>query len=125
MATMWMGAILCKWCDQQARAGIEKNGQGKTYRVMCRNCGISSQVGMDLPAGRKVALLLSLIESPGRVLNELADEYDALRSNGGTETEFRSHRAKELEVDEELGRLLEAGLVTNDEVWQQMRLPPA
>ena len=58
MATKWIGEINCQWCGKSARVGIEKDGQGNTYRVICDFCGISEQAGFTFPAGRKIKELL-------------------------------------------------------------------
>ena len=58
MATKWIGALDCKWCGKEARVGIEKDGHGKTYRVICDSCGISEQAGFSTPAGEAPASLL-------------------------------------------------------------------
>ena len=60
MATKWEGEITCRWCGYAARAGIEKDGLGRTYRVMCETCGVTAQVGFDTIAGDKIARLLGL-----------------------------------------------------------------
>ena len=59
MATKWIDTIKCQWCGGEARAGIERDGLGSTYRVICRSCGISEQAGMAYPAGQKIAELLT------------------------------------------------------------------
>ena len=64
MATKWINTITCQWCGGEARAGIEKDGLGNTYRVICRSCGIAEQAGMGFPAGEKIALLLKQKEDP-------------------------------------------------------------
>ena len=58
MAVFWKGRMLCPWCQESARVGIEKDGIGKTYRLICDTCGLNAQVGMRTPAGRKVASAL-------------------------------------------------------------------
>jgi len=59
MATKWINTIKCQWCGGEARVGIEKDGLGSTYRVMCKSCGIAEQAGMRFPAGEKIAELLA------------------------------------------------------------------
>ena len=59
MAVKWLGEIKCAWCGKNAKAGIEKDGLGRTYRVICPGCGISSQSGFDYPSGRMIAKALS------------------------------------------------------------------
>ena len=54
LATKWVSTIECKWCRESARVGIEKDGQGQTYRVMCKTCGINEQAGMTFPAGEQI-----------------------------------------------------------------------
>ena len=63
MATKWIDTIECQWCGGQARAGIEKDGKGNTYRVICRSCGIAEQVGMGYPAGQKIDQMLKAKKS--------------------------------------------------------------
>ena len=58
MATKWIDTLTCQGCGGEARAGIEKDGLGSTYRVLCRSCGISEQVGMGYPAGQKIDQML-------------------------------------------------------------------
>ena len=55
MATKWIGVLNCRWCDKEARVGIEKEGHGNTYRVICDSCGISEQAGFSIPAGEQIA----------------------------------------------------------------------
>ncbi len=65
MAVKWLGEIQCPWCDGKARAGVEKDGNGRTYRVICVGCGATTQAGRNLPAGRKIAQLLEAEDSHG------------------------------------------------------------
>jgi hypothetical protein len=62
MATKWIGTVECKWCGHQARAGIEKDGKGQTYRIVCGpiygGCGIMEQVAFHHPAGEEIGRLL-------------------------------------------------------------------
>ena len=67
MATKWINTIKCQWCGGEARAGIERDGEGNTYRVICRLCGIAEQVGMGYPAGQKIAKLLKEKEDAAAV----------------------------------------------------------
>ena len=46
--TKWIDEIECPWCEGKARVGIEKDGAGNTYRVMCSECGAMTQVGRPL-----------------------------------------------------------------------------
>ena len=59
MATKWINTIKCQWCGGEARAGIEKDRLGSTYRVLCRSCGIAEQAGMAYPAGQKIGQMLT------------------------------------------------------------------
>ncbi|MDP6496000.1 MAG: hypothetical protein QGI09_11445 [Dehalococcoidia bacterium] len=63
MATKWVGMLVCQWCGKQARVGIEKEGQGTTYRVMCPECGIMEQVAFHYPAGEKITRILEQRQS--------------------------------------------------------------
>ena len=54
MATKWVGNIPCRWCPDRTKVGIEKDGLGSTYRVMCSSCGIMIQVGFNYPAGQQI-----------------------------------------------------------------------
>ena len=63
MATKWINTIKCQWCGGEARAGIERDGEGNTYRVICRSCGIAEQVGMGYPAGKKIDQMLKAKQS--------------------------------------------------------------
>ena len=63
MATKWIDTIKCQWCGGEARAGIERDGHGSTYRVICRSCGISEQAGMAYPAGQKIDQMLKSKQS--------------------------------------------------------------
>ena len=56
----------CPWCGEPARAGIEKDGLGKTYRLICDTCGLNAQVGIRTPAGRKVKNALHFANHPIR-----------------------------------------------------------
>ena len=67
MATKWIETIACQWCGGEARVGIEKDGLGSTYRVMCRSCGIAEQAGMAFPAGQKIAAIIEAKRNPGRL----------------------------------------------------------
>ena len=58
VAVKWMGTIPCRWCGKDARAGIEKDGKGSTYRAICDWCGINEQAGIAFPAGKKIIELL-------------------------------------------------------------------
>jgi len=58
MATKWVGEIVCAWCDAQVRVGIEKDGRGSTYRLICPSCGIMSQVAFHYPAGQQITQIL-------------------------------------------------------------------
>jgi hypothetical protein len=58
MATKWVGAIECLWCGGKARAGIEQDGEGRCYRVVC-TCGANTQAGRDFPTGIKIAQMLA------------------------------------------------------------------
>ena len=58
MATKWVSTMDCKWCQGTARVGIEKDGRGQTYRVICAECGISEQAGMSFPAGEEITRFL-------------------------------------------------------------------
>jgi len=58
MATKWIDAIECKWCGRPARVGIEKDGRGNTYRVICNSCGVVVQVGRHYPARERITQLL-------------------------------------------------------------------
>ena len=58
MAVKWVGEINCRWCGKSARVGIEKDGQGNTYRAICDSCGINEQAGFAYPAGQKIKELL-------------------------------------------------------------------
>ena len=64
MATLWMGYIPCRWCNNPAKVGREKNGQGRCYRLICKQCGISSQIGVNLPAGQQITLHLGTGSDP-------------------------------------------------------------
>ena len=60
MATKWVGQIPCGWCDAPAaRTGIERDGEGRTFRVHCRECGLMAQVAFHYPAGRLIAAALA------------------------------------------------------------------
>jgi len=58
LATKWVSTMKCKWCQGEARVGIEKDGQGQTYRVICAECGISEQAGMNFPAGQEITRIV-------------------------------------------------------------------
>ena len=58
VAVKWMGTIPCRWCGKDARAGIEKDSKGSTYRAICDWCGINEQAGIAFPAGKKITELL-------------------------------------------------------------------
>ena len=116
MATKWMGTILCRWCDGEAKAGIEKDGKGRTYRVMCSTCGVSEQMGRELPAGKMVASLLSLTKSPRQHRAGLEDEMELLRSTNGMDKVYFAKLAESLDTEKELDRLLEAGLVEQEDI---------
>ena len=64
MAVYWKGRMKCPWCQESARAGIEKDGLGKTFRVICDTCGLNAQVGLRTPAGRKVQYALHSANHP-------------------------------------------------------------
>ena len=69
MATKWLGEIRCRWCDTSAaRVGVEKDGEGKTYRVQCTECGVMSQVAFHYPAGKMIA---DELDRPIMTLEEL------------------------------------------------------
>lgn len=59
MAVKWKGEVPCRWCGWPARAGVEKDGEGRTYRVMCPKCGVVSQIAFRAPAGERIALQLA------------------------------------------------------------------
>ncbi len=107
MATKWTGTFLCRWCEAKARAGIEKDGKGRTYRVMCPSCGVSEQMGMNQPAGLKVARLLVLFESPERRLEEIEDELDSMKSTGAPNKQVQGKLEELLEAHQEVDRMLE------------------
>ena len=54
MAVKWLGKVRCRYCDAEARVGRERDGLGKTYRILCV-CGVNLQVGINTPAGEDVA----------------------------------------------------------------------
>jgi len=58
LATKWVSTMDCKWCQGTARVGIEKDGQGRAYRLICAGCGISEQAGMSFPAGKEITRFL-------------------------------------------------------------------
>ena len=58
MATKWIEELACKWCERECRVGIEKDGEGRTYRVMCGYCGIVEQAGFSTSAGQQIAVAL-------------------------------------------------------------------
>ena len=58
MATKWVGTVVCAWCNEPTRAGIEKDGKGSTYRLICDSCGMMGQVAFHYPAGQKITALL-------------------------------------------------------------------
>lgn len=55
MATKWVGGVPCRWCQDRAKVGIEKDGLGSTYRVMCPSSGVMTRVGFNYPAGQSLA----------------------------------------------------------------------
>ncbi len=67
----------CKWCQGEARVGIEKDGQGQTYRVICAECGISEQAGMNFPAGQEITRIVE-----GCTLNPTSGELRCTASQG-------------------------------------------
>ncbi len=78
MGTKWAETLIhCRWCGDEARVGIEKDGKGNTYRVMCSTCGIMLQVGFTYPAGLEIATELSRPAwkawSPRDTLNKSVD----------------------------------------------------
>lgn len=54
--------MVCKWCKGMARVGIEKDGHGQTYRVICAQCGITEQAGMTFPAGEEITRMLEELD---------------------------------------------------------------
>ncbi len=69
MATKWIDEIKCLWCEGKARVGIEKDGTGNTYRVMCSGCGVMTQVGKHYPAGEKITqMMIRTVSEPGKYL---------------------------------------------------------
>ena len=50
-----VGSIPCRWCQNKTKVGIEKDGMGSTYRIMCPGCGVMTQVGFNYPAGQRIA----------------------------------------------------------------------
>jgi len=58
MAVKWMGEIECFLCGEKANAGIEKDGVGRTWQVICPSCGASTQAGRNLVAGGVIAKAL-------------------------------------------------------------------
>ena len=59
MGVKWLSKLQCKWCGEAARVGIEKDGRGNTYRIICEGCGIMEQVAFHYPAGVEVTELLN------------------------------------------------------------------
>ena len=60
MAVKWIGEIKCPWCGSTSRVGIERDGQGRCFRVICDNgCGAVTQAGRELVAGQKIQALLN------------------------------------------------------------------
>ena len=55
MATKWIGTIACRWCGKRCRVGIEKDGRGNTYRLICSTCGLMGQTAFHYPAGEDLA----------------------------------------------------------------------
>ena len=39
MPTTWIGQMVCPFCEKPKRFGIDRNGEGRTSRMMCRECG--------------------------------------------------------------------------------------
>ena len=58
MATKWVTELECQWCGEFARVGIEKDGLGNTYRMICDACGIMEQTAFHFPAGEKTTKLI-------------------------------------------------------------------
>ena len=60
MAVKWIGEINCVWCGSSSRVGIEGDGQGRCFRVICDNgCGAVTQAGRELVVGQKIQALLN------------------------------------------------------------------
>ena len=59
MATKWVGHIKCVWCGGQERVGIEKDGEGRCYRLICNECSVVEQIARDRAAGKMVSELLN------------------------------------------------------------------
>ena len=56
----WIGEISCVWCGSSSRVGIEGDGQGRCFRVICDNgCGAVTQAGRELVVGQKIQALLN------------------------------------------------------------------
>ena len=56
----WIGEINCVWCGSSSRVGIEGDGQGRCFRVICDNgCGAVTKVGRELVVGQKIQALLN------------------------------------------------------------------
>ncbi len=60
VAVKWIGEINCVWCGRSSRVGIEGDGQGRCFRVICDNgCGAVTQAGRELVVGQKIQALLN------------------------------------------------------------------
>ena len=83
MATKWIGERACKWCEKESRVGIEKDGEGRTYRVMCGYCGIVEQAGFSTAAGQEIAKALEqTANGAGREGWEDDEDPAAVRTGG-------------------------------------------
>ena len=87
MATKWIGELACKWCEKESRVGIEKDGEGRTYRVMCGYCGIVEQAGFSTAAGQQIAKAL---EQAANGAGSDGNEVDAWMTGGDINTLFPS-----------------------------------